>query len=175
MKQLYKIVDAVSTVLAQLAGVIFVLILLTVVVNVVGRRLFSFTVPGIMEIVCYGMLVVMTLAMARTTFSGGHVAVTMFTEKLPKGAQKAVSFLALLVASALVALAAYMCATSIPVYLANHQNTDYFKIPFYMVYIFMTFGLGISCLMFLVNAFLALFPVKKDQGPAPGATETPEQ
>lgn len=157
MKKLTGFVDHLSLFLARIASVIFWIVVILVAVNIVGRKLFNFTIAGIIEIVQYGMLVVMTLSMARTTFTGGHVTVSIITGRLPKAVRCIIEFLGLLLSAALVAAAAYICIQYVPKTFISGQVTERYKIPFYLIYGFMTFGLIISSLTFLFNAVRSLF------------------
>lgn len=176
MKKLDRFIDVFSAILCKIAAVILCIMLLAVVVNVVGRRLFHFTIGGIIELVQYGMLTVMCLIMIRTTYSGGHVAVSVLTEKLPKSVSKVIAVLALLFAAALVGIAAYVSFKYVPINYASRLTTDYYHIPFYLVYLAVGLGLGSSALTFVYNAVTVIFPVhgtdkEADSGPAASAEQ----
>ncbi len=166
MKKLDRFIDAFSAILCKIAAVILCVMLLAVVVNVIGRRLFHFTIGGIIELVQYGMLTVMCLIMIRTTYSGGHIAVSVVTEKLPKSASKVIGVLALLFAAALVGTASYVSFKYVPINYASKLTTDYYHIPYYLVYLAVGLGLGSSALTFVYNAAAIVFPVNRQSGGA---------
>lgn len=173
MKKLDRFIDIFSAVLCRIAAVILCIMLVAVVVNVLGRRLFHFTIGGIIELVQYGMLTVMCLIMIRTTYSGGHVAVSVLTEKLPKSVSKVIGVLALLFAAVLVGTAAYVSFKYVPVNYASKLTTDYYHIPFYLVYLAVGLGLGSSALTFVYNAVTVVFPVNRDNGQAGSSSAPP--
>ena len=156
MKKLTKAFDKCSLFLTWIATIIFFIVVILVAVNIVGRKLFNFTISGIIEIVQYGMLTVMVLSMARTTFTGGHVSVSIITRKLPRAGRAVVGFLTLMLSAALLAAAAYISISFIPKTIASGQVTERYKIPFYVIYGFMSFGLITSCLTFILNAVRTL-------------------
>ena len=166
MKKLDKFIDISSRILCYIGCGVLSVMLLAVVVNVVGRRLFNFTIGGIIELVQYGMVTVMCLVMYRTTYAGGHVAVSVVTDKLPKGARLAIGVFALLFAFALIGLSAYVCFQYVPINKASGLTTDYYHIPYWLVYLAVGIGLGLSALTFLYNALTVVFPVPKDNAPA---------
>ncbi len=160
MKKLAKIIDVSSRYLCYVACVVLCIMLLAVVVNVLGRRLFNFTISGIIELVQYGMLLVMSLVMYRTTFAGGHVAVGVITDKLPKSVNKGIAVFAMLCAAALMAVASYVCFKYVPVNKASGLTTDYYKVPYWVVYLVTGIGLGLPALTFIYNAATVLWPVQ---------------
>lgn len=154
-----KAFDKISLFLTRISTVILWVIVVLVAFNIVSRKLFNFTIAGMIEIVQYGMLTVMALAMARTTFSGGHVTVSIITGRLPKAAQNFIAFITLLLSAALVAIAAYVCILNIPRTIASGLTTERYKIPMYLVYAVMSFGLVTSGLTFIFNAISALLGI----------------
>ena len=163
MKKLTKFIDSSSKILMYIACGVLCIMLLAVVVNVVGRRLFHFTIGGIIELVQYGMLLVMSLVMYRTTFAGGHVTVSIFTEKLPKSVAKGISVFALLFAAALMGIAAYVCYKYVPVNRASGLTTNYYKIPYWLVYLVTGIGLTLPALTFVYNAVAVFCPVPAEE------------
>ena len=163
MKKLTKFIDVSSRYLCYVACGVLCIMLLSVVVNVVGRRLFHFTIGGIIELVQYGMLLVMSLVMYRTTFAGGHVAVSIFTDKLPKGLKKGLGVFALLFAAVLVGIASYVCFKYVPVNRASGLTTDFYKIPYWLIYLVTGIGLALPALTFVYNAAAVLWPVQADE------------
>ena len=172
MKKLDKFIDTSSKYLCYIGCAVLSFMLLSVVVNVVGRRLFNFTIGGIIELVQYGMVTVMCLVMYRTTYAGGHVVVSVITDKLPKPVAKGLGIFSLLFAFALIALASYVCFRYVPINRASGLTTDYYHIPYWIVYLAVGIGLGLSALTFLFNAITFIHPIKKDED-APVKAEAP--
>ncbi len=174
MNKVAGFVDKSSLLLSRIStGIIWIIVLL-VAVNIVGRKLFNFSISGIIEIVQYGMLTVMAISMARTTFIGGHVSVSIITAKLPKLVRCIIDFLSMMFSAALIIAAAYICIQYIPKTLASGQVTEVYKIPFYIIYSVMTFGLITSALTFIFNAFNAVvtaITAKNQKGTQGGLAE----
>ena len=161
METLDKIIDKVSNFLCQISTVIIWALVVVVAVNVVGRKLFNFTVPGTIEIVQYGTLTMMSLAMARTTFTGGHVSVSVITGVLPKAVRCVIEFLALMLSAGLLLAALYICVQYIPQTMASQQTTEFHRIPFYLIYSVMAFGLATAAITFIFNAFKSVYVAVK--------------
>ncbi len=168
MKKIHGIIDKVSSALCLVSKVFLLAIVVIVAANIIGRKLFNAPVPGTVELVQYGMLVVMALSMARTTFSGGHITVSIVTGKLPKAVQSLIAFITLIFSVFIVGAATLICMRYIPIYMQRGQMTDHYKIPFYIIYSIMSFGLITSVLTFLFNAFEALFSIWEKNTPADG-------
>ena len=156
MKKIHKFVDKGSAALSKVSMVFMIAIVIVVAANIIGRKLFNTPVPGTVELVQYGMLVVMTLSMARTTFTGGHITVSIITGKLPKAVQAIIGFITLLFSAFIVAAATFICIRYIPNTFKSGQITDHYKIPFYAIYALMSFGLVTSFFTFIFNAFSTL-------------------
>lgn len=174
MNKIAGFIDKFSLFLSRISTGILWTIVVLVAVNIVGRKLFSFTISGIIEIVQYGMLTVMSISMARTTFTGGHVTVSIITDRLPKAARCIIEFLCMMLSAALVIAAAYICIQYIPKTFASGQITERYKIPFYLIYGVMTFGLVTSALTFIFNAFnsvVTAIKTKSEKGAEGGTTE----
>ena len=167
-------IEKSSLFLSRISTGVFWIIIILVAVNIMGRKLFNFTISGIIEIVQYGMLTVMSLSMARTTFTGGHVSVSIITSRLPKSARCIIEFLGMMLSAALIIAATYICIEYIPKTVASGQVTENYKIPFYLIYSVMTFGLVTSALTFIVNAFnavLTTITTKNQKGTKGGIAE----
>ncbi len=153
MNKMTGFVDKSTLYLSRISTGILWMIVVLVIANVVGRKVLNVSISGIIEIVQYGMLTVMSLSMARTTFTGGHVSVTIITDKLPKAVKCIIEFLGMMLSATLIIAAAYICIQFIPKSIASGQVTEHYMIPLYLIYIVMTFGLLSSALTFIFNAF----------------------
>ena len=174
MNKLAVFADKSSLFLCRIStGTLWVIVFL-VAFNIVARKLFNFTISGIIEIVQYGMLVVMSISMARTTFTGGHVSVSIITAKLPKLGRYIIEFLSMIFSAALITAAAYICIQYIPKTLASGQVTEVYRIPFYIIYFVMAFGLVTSALTFIlsaINTVITALGLKDQKGTEGGTAE----
>jgi len=171
MEKFFRFVDKLSMVLCRIASVIFFVIVMLVAVNIVGRKLFNTTISGMIEIVQYGVLLVMVLSMARTTLTGGHVTVSIITGKLPKLPKRVIDVFDLVLSAVLVGIAAWVCMRYIPQTRASGLTTERYKIPLYLVYTVMSIGLVVTAFTFILNLIRLFYP---DAGMAPVVDEADE-
>jgi TRAP-type C4-dicarboxylate transport system permease small subunit len=157
LKKLTKVVDKTTMGLGYVAVAIILVIIVCVVINIIGRTLTVFTFGGMIEIVQYGMLVAMSMILARTTFAGQHVRVSLFTDMMPKKAKGITMLIEMLISMAIFGMAAYQCFLIIPDTIAMKRMTDFYSIPYYLVYLVLSLGLFTSALAFLYNGICALY------------------
>jgi TRAP-type C4-dicarboxylate transport system permease small subunit len=97
------IVDS-SKVFAMIGVGLIVLMVVTILVNVMLRRLFSVSLAFVDEYAGYALVVIVFLGFAYTAMVGGHIRITLVTERLPKRMRDAVEVATLLLCLALVGL-----------------------------------------------------------------------
>ncbi len=174
MNKLAVFADKSSLLLSRVStGAIWVIVF-TVAFNIVSRKLFNYAISGIVEIVQYGMLLVMSISMARTTFTGGHVSVSIITAKLPKLGRYIIDFLSMMISAALITAAANICIQYISKSYASGQVTEAYHVPFYLVYGVMAFGLVTAALTFILSALHTvanIVTLKKQKGTEGGPAE----
>lgn len=84
-----RIVARSTDVSMAIAEIAIALMMLHVVIEVVSRRLFRFSLDSVPEIVAYYyMSALIFLALAYVTRADSHVAATLFTDLLPEKAQR---------------------------------------------------------------------------------------
>lgn len=149
MNKLTKFFDRLSTIMLYISMAVFGIVIVLVLVNIIGRSFFNFTIGGIVEIVRYGVLVVMSFSLARTGFNGGHVIVAIILEKLPNKARGLVALLELLLAAAVFFMSAYVCCVLIPDAVNSKLVTEVYKVPYYLVYAILGFGMAVSGIIFV--------------------------
>jgi hypothetical protein len=73
-----KALDKLSSGLLRFSSVVFFLVAVVMVVNILLRAILNTPIGGTIEIVQYGMLICIVLALSRTGFEGRHIRVTFF-------------------------------------------------------------------------------------------------
>jgi TRAP-type C4-dicarboxylate transport system permease small subunit len=95
MKQTFNnfvsIVASIARWLNWIAGVSLMLMVVLVVADICGIKLFKTPVPGGIEIVSLLSVVAISFAIAQTQIAHGHIEVEMLVTRLPKMAQKVIS------------------------------------------------------------------------------------
>jgi len=82
------VLDRVSKVGADLAGIAIVVMMIVMVLEAAGRYLFSFTVLFADELLGYLMALVTYVGLAYTLRTGGHISIELVTDHLPKKVQR---------------------------------------------------------------------------------------
>ena len=152
-----NIVDTITLIFARISSVILVLLVLMMIVNILGRRLFGRPISGTVELVQYGMLACMALAVSRTGFEGRHLSVTLLLEVLPKKARGIWECICQLIAGTIFGSLVIAYGRALPESLVSGRVSDILHIPFYINYIILVIAMAIVCLSFLYRAGLAIY------------------
>lgn len=150
-----KGVVRLSEVFYWIAGVGLVGMLLLVVADIIGIKVFSKPVPGGIEIVTFISVVAIGFAICYTAVTHGHVAVDFVIDKLPRRVRLAVNLLTLLFSVGLVAVLAYYTFKYAARLKATGEVSMTQKIPFYPF----VYGLAVCWVMtalVLVREFVQL-------------------
>ena len=150
-----KIFEKLSLICVWVAAVTLCFVTASVLVNIIGR-LFNNPLRGMYEIVQYGTMTTICLALCRTGFLKKHVRVEMFTDMLPAKLKSAAGFFQMLIpAAAFIVVLWLLCSRLIPETIASGRVTDIFRFPYYIVYIILAIGMILSALMFLYHAVVS--------------------
>ena len=152
-----NILDKVSNVFLKISSVIICLVALVMVINIITRSAFKTPFAGVMEVVQYGMLICLVLAIGRTGFLNKHVRISLIVDYFSPKVRAIVLFITMLISTIVFAYLAYYYISYIPVSIASNAVTDIFRIPYFFVYIVMATGMLLTALMFL---YQALEPLK---------------
>jgi len=155
MKKLDSFFDKLTMIMLFISMAVLGIVIVLVVINIVGRSFFHFAIGGINEIVQYGILVVMSLGIARTGYSGSHVVIKIVLEKIPDKPRRVIAFIDFAVAAVIFFITVYVCCTLIPDAMRSGLVTAVYKVPYYLIYGVLAAGLGVSGLVFIVDALNA--------------------
>jgi TRAP-type C4-dicarboxylate transport system permease small subunit len=126
-----KGVELLSRVLLWIAGVGLVGMLLLIVADVIGIKIFNSPVPGGIETVAFLAVVAIGFAVARTQVVRGHVAVEFIIERFPRRLKLVTEVFTILLSAGLAAVLAWYSFK----YAARLRDTGQVsmtqKIPYY--------------------------------------------
>jgi len=152
-----SIVDTVTLIFVRISSVILVALVLLMIINILGRRLFNRPISGTVELVQYGMLACMALAVSRTGFEGRHLSVSLLLEILPKKARGIWECICQLIAGVIFGSLVIAYSRALPESLVSGRVSDILHIPYYINYIILVIAMVIVCLSFLYRAGLAVY------------------
>ena len=156
MKKLDSFFDKLTMFMLYIGMTVLCTVIVLVVINIVGRSFFHFAIGGINEIVQYGILVTMSLGIARTGYSGSHVVIKIVLEKLPDKARRVIACIDFAVAAVIFFVTVYVCCKLIPDAMNSGLVTAVYKVPYYLIYGVLAAGLAVSGLVFIVDAINAV-------------------
>ncbi|MBR2880313.1 MAG: TRAP transporter small permease, partial [Oscillospiraceae bacterium] len=119
-----NIVDRLTMFFTRISSVVLLILIIIMVVNVIGRRLFNAPISGTIELVEYGMLVCIALAISRTGFEGRQLSVTMVQELLPAKARAIVKCICNAVAGALFGSLIFKFISVLPSAISSGRVSD---------------------------------------------------
>jgi len=91
MKRFERIINSLSKWLNWVAGVALVLMLLVIVADIIGAKLFKWPLPGAVDIVGLLSVVVIAFAIAQTQVVHGHIEVEFFVTRIPEKARNIIA------------------------------------------------------------------------------------
>jgi TRAP-type C4-dicarboxylate transport system permease small subunit len=91
MKRFERIINSLSKWLNWVAGIGLVLMLLVIVVDIIGAKLFKSPLPGTVDIVGLLSVVVIAFAIAQTQVVHGHIEVEFFVMRIPEKARNIIA------------------------------------------------------------------------------------
>ena len=154
-----KILKCITNIAMGIASALFVIVLLFIIANVLGRRVFDVPLKPTMEIVQYGMLTAVCLALSKTTLLKRHIAVTVLLDKFPRKVRDVIQAIEWLGCAIVFGVLSYSFVARIKTAIAMGKKTDLLKIPYQYLYLIMTILIAISALIFLYLAVQAVIDI----------------
>ena len=143
-RQTYKL----SHFFNRIAGFTFVAVMVLITCNTI-TRLFGYPVKGTVEIVGFLSAIAIGLSLAHCAAQGGHIAITLFVDKLPIKAQKYID----LIVDTVVVLFLGFIVIRLWIYAISLRHTGQIAlttgIPFYPFVLIIDFGFLIYALVIL--------------------------
>jgi len=94
----------IETFLANLFGVIFLVLSVVVTVETLARKLFNFSIQGADELGGYSLAIGSTIAFSLAVIGRNHIRVDVFHEMFPRGMKAALNWLSIVLLAALAVL-----------------------------------------------------------------------
>jgi TRAP-type C4-dicarboxylate transport system permease small subunit len=148
LERLDKSIALLSKILFWIAGVGLVAMLLLIVADVIGIKIFSSPVPGGIELVSFFAVVAIAFAVAHTQVMRGHVAVDFIVEKFPRRMKLVIDVFTMFLSTCLLAVMAWYTFKYGAKLRATGEVSMTQKIPFYPF----VYGMGVC----FVVTFLVL-------------------
>ncbi|MDR0851703.1 MAG: TRAP transporter small permease [Clostridiales Family XIII bacterium] len=154
-----KFLDKASIVLLRVSSVLIWIIMAVMVINILGRAIFNLPLKGTTEIVTYGIMLAIILALGRTGFLQKHVAVTIVQDMLPPKARAILKFFTGIVSMGVFLYLTYFYFSSISSINAAGRVTEVFRFPYAIIYLIIGVGMLLATLLFLYHACVSLRPL----------------
>ena len=94
----------IETFLANLFGVIFLVLSVVVTIETLARKLFNFSIQGADELGGYSLAIGSTIAFSLAVIGRNHIRVDVFHEMLPRGMKAALNWLSIVLLAAMATL-----------------------------------------------------------------------
>lgn len=165
-KNVENIVDTITMIMMRVSSAILILLVILTFVNVVGRKLFNSPISGTIELIEFGMLTCIALAISRTGFEGRHLRITLLHEMMPKKAAAVLTSICQIIAGLLFLLLSGGYIKELPKAVSSGRVTDVLRISYSWVNFLLVFAMVIVTITFFYQAFLAIYTgfFKKEAG-----------
>ncbi len=140
----------------NVATALLLFVFVASIVDIAGAKSLSLPIPGIIEITSSFQGMYIALSMAMTYLIRQHISVELFTDRLPKKAQAAISVAVSLFLAGLFAVVVWQMLKLGINFQQKSQYSITIRLPLpFFVYI-MTAALIIPCLAFLLDLFKSI-------------------
>ena len=166
MHKLFKVCDRITLVFIRISTVIIFFLVLTMVANILSRTLLNAPISGTVEIVQYGMLVCIALAVSRTGLKGRHIYVSFIQDALPKKAKAILKCCCMIVSVVVFGSLVIRFSQMLLPAVTSGRITDVLRMPYWYVYVVLIIAMVLVSLTFLYQALLALmsfFPQEENK------------
>ena len=157
MKRVTKVFDMVTTVFIRISSVILIALVVLMIVNVIGRKLFNSPISGTIELVQYGILICIGLAISRTGFEDRQLSVTMIQELLPAKGRAVLKCFCSCVAGLLFGSLIINYIRVIPKALQRGRVSDVMHLPYYLIYYLLIVAMFLVAVTFFYQAVLVVY------------------
>jgi len=157
-----KVINQINDWVKDLAAIVLVLITILVVANVIVRVVFGSAIKGSYDMVIIATSVVISLSIAYCAVKDGHVAVSLFVQRLPFKVQKIIDFIISSIVIVILLLVTWYLVQHANTMRMNHEVTTTIGIPFAPFIIIIAVGTGMLALV-VFGRVLNLFVKEGDQ------------
>ncbi|WP_332632366.1 TRAP transporter small permease [Halalkalibacter flavus] len=162
IKGYMDIVKKASKGLENIAAVILFLSAMLVIANVISRRVFNTPITGTLDLVLFFTTALIALSIAYCAVEGGHISISIFVDRLPKGVQKVIN----VIIGTISALFLVLVSRQLVLYaISSHSSGDVsltLRWPHYPFILLLAVGFGALALVVL-GQVLSLFTEEGEQ------------
>ncbi len=151
-----KLVERLTRLLAWFAGLAVLLMMFHVMIDVLGKYLFSAPLPGTAEVVAaYYMIGAVFLPLAWVELSGGSIVVEVIYEKVPERAQKVMLILADIVSAVYYSVLAWFSwGVAKHAYNVNESVDGIWRITTWPAKFLLPFGFCLVVVVLVMRVFM---------------------
>ncbi|MBU1314536.1 MAG: TRAP transporter small permease [Alphaproteobacteria bacterium] len=136
-----------------IAGAVAFSMMVLVVANVISRYGLNIPIAGTLELTEGALPLIIFLSLALTQYDGGHIRVTLLTDRLPRLGARSLSVLALLAGAVLFAWASWAGWLSAEKsFLIGEMKRGSIRYPVWPIKFAVSFGMALLTIQFLIDA-----------------------
>ncbi len=157
----------VTTVAAWVAGAALVSLMLLTTADVAARYFFNSPIDGVFDLTQFAVSIMVFLGLGYCGFLGGHVAIELLYDKLPRAARGGLKRLIELVGCVLFGLIAWRTAVQSVDVRDMGEASQLMEIPFFPLYWLVAFGAGLFAAVMLLRVFYPHSEAEAEQSEDP--------
>ncbi|HYE67152.1 MAG TPA: TRAP transporter small permease [Anaerovoracaceae bacterium] len=163
MEKSEKILKKIIRFSAFISGLCILLMMLMTMWDIIGRRFFSSSVPGVYELSSLGLVVISFLAMGYPQIEGENVGVTMVYDRMKPKVKAVMDFLVSIVCIALFAVVVKQTITFALRMSDSNQITPVLHIPLQPFVYITAIGIVVLILGFILDLLKSIRDFKGDR------------
>lgn len=163
MEKSEKIIKKIIHLAAFISGICIFLTMLMTMWDIIGRRFFSSSVPGVYELSSLGLVVISFLAMGYPQIEGENVGVTMLYDRMKPKVKAAMDFGVSIICIALFSVVVKQTITFALRMTNSNQITPVLHIPLQPFVYITTLGIVILILGFILDLLKSIRDFKGDR------------
>lgn len=153
-----KFVTVCSKWVNYVACLALAIMVVIVLADIIGNKLFKTPVPGGIELVSYFSVIAISFAIAETQLAHGHIEVEMLVTRLPKKAQKIIATFVYLLS---ITLFIILCIRSFK-YGTALQASGEVSMTMALPYYPFVWAMGFSCIVVILALIMQLFKLLRE-------------
>jgi TRAP-type C4-dicarboxylate transport system permease small subunit len=151
MSKFEKVVRSISNYFNWIAGAALVIMLLWIVADIIGNKLFSWPVPGSIEMVSFLGVIVIGFSIAYTQVLRGHIEVEFVVMRLPQKVQSIIQIIVYILSLALFIVLSWRSLVYAFELRASGEVSMTQEIPFYPFVLMLALCCLVVCLVLIVQ------------------------
>jgi len=163
MEKFEKILRKIIHFSAGISGICILFIMAITMWDIIGRRLFSSSVPGVYELSSFGLVVISFLAMGLPQIEGENVGVTMLYDRMRPKVKAVLDFGISILCIALFSVVVVQSLVFALRMSGTSQVTPVLHIPIYPFILCSTIGIAVLILGFILDLLKSIRDLKGDR------------